>query len=293
MNDEAARAARTALAIEANAAAALLSIGRASGGDERDEGGVRWTIGGSPLAYHNAVVVADLAPGEVDAAVVASIAAMRARGVPGSWHVGALMRPADLGERLTARGFVEVGDEPAMALELASPPPPAPPPPRGLRVERVRDGRGLGAWGEVLAAGFEGADEGAAWMVDTFRRLGLGEGSPWHHFLGRLEGMPVATASLFLEGNVAGVYFVFTSPRQRRRGVAAALTRATLDEARALGARLAVLHSSEMGYEVYRRLGFREYGRLRRYEWAPAQGASERGGPGPPGAQEPRHRPRS
>ncbi|MCU0686510.1 MAG: GNAT family N-acetyltransferase [Polyangiaceae bacterium] len=292
MNEEPARAVEPARAIEVNAAAALLSIGRASGGDERDEGGLCWTIGGSPLAYHNAVVRAELAPGAVDAAIVASMAAMRARGVPGSWHVGALMRPADLGARLGAHGFVEVGDEPAMAIELASLPAPAPWP-RGFRVERVRDERGLAAWGEVLSAGFEGADEGTAWMVDTFRRLGLGEGALWHHFLGRVEGLPAATASLFLHGDTAGVYFVFTSPRQRRRGVAAALTRATLDEARTLGARLGVLHSSEMGYEVYRRLGFREYGRLHRYEWGPPPGATEKGGSGPPISQEPRHRPRS
>ncbi|HEU4410093.1 MAG TPA: GNAT family N-acetyltransferase [Polyangiaceae bacterium] len=276
MDDEPARAADTARAIEANAAAALLAIGRAGGGDERDEGGLCWTIGGSPLAYHNAVVRADLAPEAADAAIDASIAALRARGVPGSWHVGPSMRPADLGARLAARGFVAVGDEPAMALDLAAPPAPAPPPPRGLGVALVRDERALGAWGEVLSAGFDGADEGAAWVIETFRRLGWGESSPFRHFVARFEWLPVATGSLFLHEGVAGIYFVFTSPRQRRRGVAAALTRALLDDARALGARLAVLHASEMGYGVYRRLGFREYGRLRRYEWSPGSGPSER-----------------
>ncbi len=297
MNDEPARAATIARAVEANAVAALLSVGRAGGGDERDEGGLCWTIGGSPLAYHNAVVRADLAPGAADAAVAASIEALRARGLPGSWHVGPSMRPLDLGARLVARGFCEAGDEPGMALELAAPPARAAAAPRGLIVERVVDGRGIGLWGHILSAGFDGADEGAAWLVATFRRLGSGGGSPWRHFVGHVDGLPAATASLFVHGGVAGVYFVFTSPRQRGRGVAAALTRAALDEARALGSRLAVLHSSEMGYGVYRRLGFRDYGRLRRYEWAPGRGPAlarrPRGAPGPARAQGPRHRPRS
>jgi GNAT superfamily N-acetyltransferase len=268
VNDEPASDADIARAIEANAVAALLAIGRAGGGAERDEGGLCWTIGGSPLAYHNAVVRADLAPGAADAAVDASIAALRARGVPGSWHVGPSMRPRDLGARLSARGFVEAGDEPAMALGLAALPAPPPAPP-GLRVERVRDERALGVWGKILSAGFDGADEGASWAVSTFRRLGVGEGSPFRHYIARLERIPVATGSLFLHEGTAGIYFVFTSPRQRRLGVAAALTRALLEDARALGPRLAVLHASEMGHGVYRRLGFREYGRLRRYEWSP------------------------
>ena len=266
MNDEPARDDAIARAIEANAAASLLCLGRAGGGEERDEAGLCWTMGGSPLAYHNAVVRAELEPAAADAAIEASVAALRARGVPGTWHVGPSMRPRDLGARLVARGFVEVGDEPAMALELATLPGPAAPLP-GLCVERVRDGRALALWGKILAAGFDGADAGAAWVVETFRRLGLGDDAPWRHFVGHLDGLPVATASLFRHADTAGVYFVFTSPRQRRRGAAAALTRAVLDEARSLGARLAVLHSSEMGYGVYRRLGFREYARLRRYEW--------------------------
>jgi GNAT superfamily N-acetyltransferase len=268
VNDEPARLAALARAIEANAAASLLSLGRAGGGDERDAGGLCWTIGGSPLAYHNAVVRAELDPDRADGAIVASMAALRARGVPGSWHVGPSMRPLDLGARLLAHGFARVGDEPAMALDLArlGPPPPRPP---GFRVERVRDGRGLALWGHVLSAGFDGAEAGAAWVVETLRRLGPRDADAWRHFIGHLGGAPVATASLFRHADTAGVSFVFTSPRQRRRGVAAALTRAAVDEARALGARLAVLHASEMGYRVYSRLGFREYGRVRRYEWPP------------------------
>jgi ribosomal protein S18 acetylase RimI-like enzyme len=162
-----------------------------------------------------------------------------------------------------------------------------------LLVERVRDERALGVWGNVLSAGFEGAAEGASWVVETFLRLGLGESSPFRHFIARFERLPVATGSLFLHAYTAGIYFVFTSPRQRRRGIAAALTRALLEDARSLGSRLAVLHASEMGYGVYRRLGFREYGRLRRYEWSPVPGPTEKGALGRPQAQKSRLCPRS
>ena len=47
-------------AIEDNAAELLMAMGAAGGGVQRDDGTARWTIGGSPIDYHNAVVAADL-----------------------------------------------------------------------------------------------------------------------------------------------------------------------------------------------------------------------------------------
>jgi hypothetical protein len=60
-------------AIEENAAAFLLALGRAGGGEERADSEVTWTIGGSPLSYHNAVVRANLTPQTADAAILARL----------------------------------------------------------------------------------------------------------------------------------------------------------------------------------------------------------------------------
>jgi hypothetical protein len=68
-------------AVEANNVELLLSMGRAGGGEERDDR-LTWTIGGSPIAYHNCVVRASLAPDQADDAIAASQALMRAKGVP-------------------------------------------------------------------------------------------------------------------------------------------------------------------------------------------------------------------
>jgi hypothetical protein len=53
-------------AIEDNTADLLMEMGRIGGGEQRDDHAVRWTIGGSPLDYHNCVVRARLAATEVD-----------------------------------------------------------------------------------------------------------------------------------------------------------------------------------------------------------------------------------
>lgn len=49
-------------AIERNTASFLLALSRPGGAAERNDGRLQWTIGGSPIDYHNAVVVLALRP---------------------------------------------------------------------------------------------------------------------------------------------------------------------------------------------------------------------------------------
>jgi len=223
-------------------------------------------IGNSPIDYHNCVVRADLSPEETDDVILESLERFRARGVPGSWHVGPSMRPPDLGERLLAYGFDYGGDDIGMAADLWALRVDSRVP-ESFTVERVRDERSLATWTDTLAAGFGEGPVEAEWVGEMYRRIGLGDDVPWRHYLGRLDGEPVATSTLFFAAGVAGVYFVFTVEGARRQGIGAAVTLAALHDAREAGWRVGVLGSSEMGYPVYRRLGFREYCRIGIYEY--------------------------
>jgi GNAT superfamily N-acetyltransferase len=255
-----------ALAIEENGAEFLTALGRAAAAEERDDGRVRWVIGNSPIDYHNCVVYADLAQEEADGEIEASLKRMRAHGVPGSWHIGPSMRPPDLGARLIAHGFEYGGDDIGMAVDLSELPHEVPAP-DDLVIEQVHDEAGLAAWVEALGSGFGEGPVEAEWVGEMYRRLGF-EG-PWRHYLGLLAGEPVATATLFFGAGVAGIYFVCTVERARRRGIGAAVTLAALREARDLGYSVGVLCSSEMGYPLYRGLGFEEHCRIGLYEWRP------------------------
>ena len=256
-----------ARAIETNGEEFLITLGRAAGAEERNDPSVRWVIGDIPIDYHNCVVRADLSPEVADGVILESLERFRSHGSPGSWHVGPSTRPADIGERLLAHGFSYGGDDIGMAVDLSSLRDDLPVP-DGLEIERVRDEATLVAWQAVLAQGFGEGPVEAEWVGEVYRRLGL-DGVSWRHYLGRLGGEPVATSTLFLGAGVAGVYFVCTIERARRRGVGAALTLAPLLEAREMGYRIGVLGASEMGYPVYRRLGFRELCRIGLYEWRP------------------------
>jgi GNAT superfamily N-acetyltransferase len=254
-----------ARAVEENEIELLLALGRAGGGEERNDSEIAWVIGGSPIAYHNCVVRADLASEKADAAIAASRDLMRAKGVAGSWHVGPSMRPSDMGKRLEAHGF-KGGPEPGMAADLEMLADVAMP--AGLQVQRVTSPAGLDGYRQVLSLGFGEGPTEAAWVCKVFERIGL-EDNSWHHFLGLLDGEPVATASVFLAAGVAGLYFVCTVPAHRGRGIGAAISHVPLASARDLGYRIGVLGASSMGYGVYERLGFRDVCDVQVYEWSP------------------------
>jgi GNAT superfamily N-acetyltransferase len=136
----------------------------------------------------------------------------------------------------------------------------------------VVDDEGFDVYRRVLGSGFGEGPHEADWVVEVYRRMELGDEAPWRHYVGRLDGEPASTASVFLTGGVAGIYFVSTAPDLRRRGIGAATTRHAMEEARAVGCTRAVLGSSPMGYSVYRRLGFEEVFRYRILEWSPDSG---------------------
>jgi GNAT superfamily N-acetyltransferase len=75
-------------------------------------------------------------------------------------------------------------------------------------------------------------------------------------FIPRLDGRPVGTAFATRTRDVCGIYAVGTLEAARRRGAGTAATWACVGAAQEWGCRAVVLQASEMGYPVYRRMGF-------------------------------------
>ena len=125
----------------------------------------------------------------------------------------------------------------------------------GLEFKIADDDKSAWTWTEVFIQGY-GLPLG--FEPSIFETWGnLGRDIPLRNYIGYLNGKPVATSCLFLGGGAAGIYSVSTLPEFRGKGIGAAMTVKPLLDAQAMGYRIGTLQSSDMGFNIYKRLGFR------------------------------------
>ena len=203
----------------------------------------------------------------IDARINEMLAFFKTRNMDFSWTTGPSTRPTDLPLLLKSHGFVYSDSTTGMAIDLQSlnelifihP---------DLVITEIEDLETLEILRSIEISGFGASEMAAQNYYESYARTGFGNGTPWHHYVGWLQGEPVTIASLLFHAGVAGIYGIATVPHSRRQGVAAAITLHALHEARKRGYRIAVLSPTEMSYALYRRIGFQEYCKLIHYEWS-------------------------
>jgi GNAT superfamily N-acetyltransferase len=246
-------------AIDRNWRVAMRAFGLAPQVHIRDDDQVFWYITGMADPAFNSIMYAHLAPDQIGGVVQELRSLRETYAVPMNWLVGADSRPSDLGRQLVAAGLRHLVDLPLMTAELVTLHDDQARPAE-LTIQRVESEQ---LWAEWIAAelqGFEVESTFAPAMVALRMGMGFGDQLPLAHFLGRLGGQPVATASLLLAEGIAGIYDVSTVPGVRRAGVGAAMMQHALRAAREQGYQHAWLQPSEMAYPFYERLGFRSCG---------------------------------
>ncbi len=255
-------------AAEDNLFALFRAMTQALGGELEENGRLSryYTHPLSPL--FKGVFQARLAPDETDAAIAETTAWFKARNAPFFfWWTGEGTQPADLGERLPARGFAAFEQNaPLMAADMERVNGDGPRPPE-LRIAPVASDQELVQWKETFNRSFDVPDfAGQAW-VDATRAVGIGR-TPWRLLVGALYGEPVCCGLLFCGAGVAGIIGLGVLPAHRRQGIGSAMHLECLRIGRETGYRYAALFSSEMGYSSYLKLGYRDTGRrISRYLW--------------------------
>jgi ribosomal protein S18 acetylase RimI-like enzyme len=248
-------------AIEANLIVLWRSYSRLPGAELCDQPDLFWVATDTPFPPFNGVVRARLQSETLTPTITTILQHFTRRQVPMLWLVVPSTQPADLGSYLIEHELSHTGDDPGMAIDLDSLPRDLRLP-SGFTLEPVDDLSTLRTW-----CGFTDQTLVAEALFAWGQTLGFASDREIIHFLGRLDGRAVATATLVLGGGVAGIYNVVTVPDVQRRGIGALMTAGPLEVARARGYQLGVLQSSQMGYPLYRRLGFKDYCRIAIYLW--------------------------
>ena len=137
--------------------------------------------------------------------------------------------------------------------------------PDHLQVMRVEDQESLRKWIHIASVGFSVPFEFEDTWHEFFAEAACA--SPFRTYLALLDGKPVATSQLFTSAGVAGIYNVTCLPEARGQGVGTAVVLAPLLAAREMGYRVGILQASSLGYNVYRRIGFQDFGKLSLYLW--------------------------
>jgi GNAT superfamily N-acetyltransferase len=213
-------------------------------------------------------VVASVVPGLPDAGIANALVYRRAEGLVGAlpdavaaWDAAgvrialAWVLPGDEAaeEGLAAHGFARRGEAPAMARELADIAPDDDP------LEDWTDAPAPAELAEIVERSY-GLGEGSVAVT-------LASGIPAAAtYVARVDGRPASCLVIVRAGGDAGVFMVGTVPEARGRGLARRLLLQALLDARAAGATTTTLQSSRLGFPVYRRLGYREFGRIGMWE---------------------------
>jgi ribosomal protein S18 acetylase RimI-like enzyme len=234
-------------------------LARCPGGELHDADGVTWYE--TPIASvpYNGVVRTRLpASPRADTVIARVLERYRARGVQHVWFVTPGSTPRDLGRRLAAQGLEEVEQMTYMSFELDGWQ--APPPRSDAAISEVLDDDDLRAYARLTAEYWELPEDEGELALEVQRALAP-DRVPARRFVARLGREPVGKAYLSLAGppGVASFYGMSVRPMARGRGIARDLTHTLLARAQREGCHRLVIHSSNAGLELYRRLGFVEH----------------------------------
>ena len=236
-------------------------FGQGPGGEFHSDGDLTWTEAPVPELPYNSVLRTRLGD-DADARIDAVVEHFRGREVQFMWLVTPSAQPADLARRLAERGLSLVEHGTGMSLDPAhwKAGPRATGGPITYREVGDED---MWAYEELIASYWELGAESREYVFGVNR---------WGHELGhgrRLvafkDGEPVGKAylsytlgedSLSVSADTASIFGVYVKPEARGHRVATTLMELLIDAAFESGRKRVVLHSSEMAFGLYLRMGF-------------------------------------
>jgi ribosomal protein S18 acetylase RimI-like enzyme len=170
-----------------------------------------------------------------------------------AWTVWVPEKDTEVAQALEAAGHVLDATPRAMAMPLGDLQVPDPDP--ELEIREEADFELLSSINEV-AYGFAPGEFPVMQRVpDTLRT-----------YLGSIDGETVATTGAFTHGTDCEIVYVAVLPEGRGRGISGRLMAHALADAAEQGLETTTLQATKLGYPIYVKLGYGDYGELQMWE---------------------------
>ena len=188
--------------------------------------------------------------------VIQVISRIKKLNIPVLWFISPMSLPKNLSSILEDHGFCYRNEWKAMAIDLENVHESFDLP-EGIEIKEVSNIDELKIWTDILVKSFE-FPEIAVSYKKYFIKAGLKD-TDSHYYLGFLNGKPVSSSVLFDGEGAAGLFYIGTIHEARKQGIAKVMVCYLLSTAKKKGYSLSVLQASEMGYPVYKKIGFKKY----------------------------------
>ena len=201
------------------------------------------------IVFFHRVVNVSVADTQVDRLIDDAIRLFRDKEFDCVFTLSPLDQPADLGERLVARGF----KHDTLASAMVYVPPAEKPQSASAAQVEVSNEAEYDTWADVMCRSFDHPQT----MAGAGRAALIGPGV--RRLLARVKGVPAGTTLLCSQFGMGNIDLVGTLPEFRRQGVASALLTQAISDSQSLGNRWTTLEATtgSDAARLYEKYGFR------------------------------------
>ena len=219
-----------------------------------------------PLPFFNCVIFYDFDYKDLEKQINDFIKYGRSRKTSLLWLVGPSSKPDNIGALLEENSFkyddhmismaVEISDIKSDLKNIDD-----------FQIELVDNRKKLERWVHTCLKGFDENGNNFSSIYDFEKSLGHLKTLPWVRFTGIADGEAIATSAVFMGSEAAGLDNITTIPDWRKKGIGASMVSHSLKFSQSLGYNIGVLQASDMGYNLYRELGFKKYYEFKEHIW--------------------------
>lgn len=205
----------------------------------------------------NYIINADFSEDQAKEIITKVMAYLKRDNIPFSWWISPIDNPINLQHLLEDYGFSTLINNPLMYINLDTWESPKDAPTE-LEIIQANDKNTLHDFANILTI-----NESA--FNTYFSRVAsvLSDDDPIEHYVGYINGEPVVRGLICYSSELAGLHWLATDPKHRKKGYGTAMQVFRLKRAKSLGYHIAGVQASPQGYPLYKRLGYQECGRVR------------------------------